>query len=107
MHQTAKIIYRPEGRTEDILMYHIEDFADLAKTSRREIDRMIADDDIEKVKWRGITCIPAEFLNQFTGKETESERPKRGEQQTGGCAAGAETETEPQTPWEELSYEPR
>lgn len=112
MHRTAKIIYCPPGRTDEVLLYHIEDFADLARTSRREIDRMVAGDEIEKVKWRGVTLIPAEELGNFTHtEEPERERPERREQQTGGCSSSAEAKAEhgPEavTPWEELSYETR
>lgn len=112
MYQTAKVLYRPPGRTEDILLYHIDDFAELANSYRREVDRMVLEGEIEKVKWRGVTLIPAEFLSKFTAaEEPESERPERGEQQTGRHTAGPEAEAEHRsetaTPWEELSYEPR
>lgn len=112
MHRTAKIIYCPPGRTDEVLLYHIEDFADLARISRREIDRMIADEEIGKVKWRGVTLIPAQELDNFTHtEETGCERPERREQQTRGRAASTPTETEHRAkasapmPWEELSYE--
>ncbi|GAA2159145.1 MULTISPECIES: hypothetical protein [Glycomyces] len=113
MHRTAKIIYCPPGRTDEVLLYHIEDFADLARTSRREIDRMIADDEIGKVKWRGVTLIPALELVNFATEETETERPERREQQAGRRAAGTEAQAEhgpkatSATPWEELSYDAR
>lgn len=109
MHQTAKVLFRPPGRTDDILLYHIEDFADLARTSRREVDRMVVDGDIERVKWRGVTLIPAEFLNRFPTAEEPRERPEFRQQPTGGAEACAEAEAEPEpeaeAPWEELSYE--
>lgn len=110
MHQTGKVIYRPPGRTDEILMYHIEDFADLANTSRREIDRRVEAGEIEKVRWHGLTCIPAEFFSQFPSTEDhERERPERGQQQTRRAATSPEAEaehgTEAMNPWEELSYE--
>jgi hypothetical protein len=112
MHQTAKVLYRPPGRTEEILLYHIDDFAELAHSYRREVDRMVVEGEIEKVKWRGVTLIPAEFLSKFNAtEEPDRERPERGKQQTGGHAAGPKAETEYRaevsTPWEELSYEAR
>lgn len=112
MDRTAKIIYRPPGRTDEVLLYHIEDFADLARTSRREIDRMIADDEIEKVKWRGVTLVPAlELVNFANVEEIETERPECREQQAGRRSASPEAQTEhgataPNSiPLEELSYD--
>jgi hypothetical protein len=106
MNGTGKIIYRPPGRTDEILMYQIEDFAGLVKTSRREVDRRIEDGEIEKVKFHNLTCIPAEFLSQFPSpEESERERPELGQQQARGAATSSQAEAHPQTPWEELSYE--
>jgi hypothetical protein len=84
-------------------MYHIDDFAALAATSRREIDRMAIDEEIERVKWHGVTLIPAEFLNRFSS----SKEPEREQKQAGRPADKAQFQPEATaaTPWEELSYE--
>lgn len=86
-------------------MYHIEDFAQIATTSRREVDRVIADGDIPKFKWHGVTLVPAEALNQFA--KDGRERPERRQQPTRGVTTRPEAETAAATPWEELTYEPR
>lgn len=111
MNGTVTIIYRPNDGTEEMVLVPIKEFAERAETTRRQIDRMAEDGDVERIKIPDLTYIPAKYLSLFPlqQKEHVGERPRRREQQTGGPSTGPETEAEsaPATPWEELTYEPR
>lgn len=109
MNRTAEILYRPDGWSSKILLFHIEDVAERMGVSRREVDRMVDDGELTKVLWKGLSCIPAHQLQSY-GLDMSHEEPTDTDSQRGqapGRSSRSETETEPATPWEDLSYEPR
>lgn len=100
MTKTGKLLYRPEGWTSEALFYPIDVFAERANKSRRQIDRHIEAGELTKVKWMGLSWIPAHELDRLGTHTKQQNGPDEeipGQYATAGTAAEPEAETKSET----------